>query len=122
METHLHDAVIATTGGWGPSPEHKFLSALLRGITASQKTEWQLMLPAGRPKSSRTYCVLYLWHDADRAQPCASRLWAVRKVAPVAVKTAPDFAREVPEGTCTSKLHDMWVKSVAAYPPIFWHL
>ena len=63
-------------------------------------TEWQLMLPTGRPKSSRTYSVPLAWVRVSAAVRFTAMGRATVAVA-CAVKTGPDFAREVPEGTRT---------------------
>ena len=74
-------------------------------------TEWQLMLPIGRQKSSlhKLSCTFGMMPAAfGPVIPATSR---VTVMLVYAEETPSDFAREVPEGT------RYVVKSVAAQPP-----
>ena len=55
---------------------------------------------------------MYLWHDADRVRPCPSGYGHLATCDETDPKKQPPISHE----KCP-KVHDMWVKSVAAHPP-----
>ena len=56
--------------------------------------------------------IVYLWHDADRVRTCPSGYGHLATCDETDPKKQPPISHE----KCP-KVHDMWVKSVAAHPP-----
>ena len=56
--------------------------------------------------------IVYLWHDADRVRTCPSGYGHLATCDETDPKKQPPISHE----ECP-KVHDMWVKSVAAHPP-----